>query len=107
MTYDLETYNCSHFVAEYYAARGLQMPAGAPSAWGYRFIRWMRQHFHAIAEPAQDCLVLVKYRGHGSFHVGVYDDGMMVHNHRIGQVIRTPLPLMRRGADLTYWALNG
>lgn len=107
ITYDIDTYNCSHFVADYYAERGLQMPAGSPSDWGYRFLRWMRKHFHAIEQPQQDCLILVKYLGHNSYHIGVYDCGMMLHNHKVGQVIRTPLALMRQGAELTYWAMNG
>lgn len=107
MMYDIDRYNCSHFVAEYYAARGITVPSGTRSEWGLRFIRWMRRCFTRVDRPAQDCLVLIKYRGHGSFHVGVYDDGMVTHNHRIGQVIRTPLTLLRAGADISYWAHNG
>lgn len=103
--YDREHYNCSHVVADYYRDRlGVIIPSGAPGAWGLRFIRWMRRTHTEIPQAAQDCLILVKQRD-GSLHVGVWDDGMMLHGHNDGQVIRSPLVLIR--GDISFWRHHG
>ena len=103
--YDRESYNCSHVVADYYQQRlGVTIPQGSPSDWGLAFIRWMRRNFHTSAVPVQDCLILVRQVG-GSLHVGVWDDGLMLHGHSDGQVIRSPLALVR--GDITFWVYNG
>ena len=103
--YDLQNYNCSHVVADYYRDRlGVTIPCGTPEQWGLAFIRWMRSRFTQQPAAVQDCLIVVRQRC-GRLHVGVWDDGMMLHGHSDGQVIRSPLQLVR--GDITFWTYNG
>lgn len=103
--YDRENYNCSHLVADYYLERlGVTIPSGSPQSWGLSFIRWMRRTHQRIPHAEQDCLILVRQRD-GSLHVGVWDTGLMLHAHSDGQVIRSPLALIR--GEITFWRYNG
>lgn len=103
--YDRETYNCSHVVADYYIERlGVTIPSGSPHDWGLRFIRWMRRTHTRVERVRQDCLILVRQRD-GSLHVGVFDDGLVTHGHSVGQVIRSPIALLR--GEITYWEYHG
>lgn len=104
--YDREHYNCSHVVAEYYRDRlGIELPSGSPAEWGLRFVKWMRARFTQSPHAVQDCLVLMRGK---TLHVGVYDDYMVMHGHTVGQVIRTPVTLLKPlYQQITYWVYNG
>lgn len=103
--YDREHYNCSHVVADYYRERlGLTVPATDADNWQPAMTLWMRRRFRPIRRPEQDCLVVVRNRA-GSLHVGVWDDGLMLHGHNDGQVIRSPLSMIR--GDISFWRYHG
>lgn len=111
--YDIDNWNCTHEVAEYYQLRGYDINIDPVDSkrWGLKFVRWMRERFIEISKPEQDCLITMKHKL-GGLHVGVWDRGMVHHCYEpndktIGQTIRSPLSRVKvEYKEVRFWKLS-
>lgn len=111
--YDINEWNCTHEVAEYYKLRGypVNITPVERNQWGLTFVKWMRKRFNEIDRPEQDCLITMKHKA-GGLHVGVWDRGMVHHCYEpndksIGQTIRSPLPRVKiEYKEIRFWRLS-
>lgn len=78
--YDLNNYNCAHFVADWYRDNlGIEIPV--VNEFGLSFVMWLKRHFEIIKRPEQNCLVVMTNRDN-SLHIGVFHDHMVHHNFK-------------------------
>lgn len=113
--YDIDTWNCTHEVAQWYAINGYPGAVEPVSSlhWDSRFVLWMRRHFTPIENTEQGALVVMRNKYSGGLHVGVWDRGMVHHCFQPltggpGQTIRSPLCLLKSNhVILRYGRYNG
>lgn len=112
--YDIDHWNCTHEVAEWYELNGFGnvLRSVDRNKWDIHFVRWMRKRFIEINQPEQSCLITMKHRV-GGLHVGVWDCGMIHHCYEpndktIGQTIRSPLSHVKiEYKEIRYWRYTG
>lgn len=103
--YQRDTYNCAHFVADYYRERlGVVIPV--VNEFDLSFMKWMRQHFGQVDKPDENCLVLMQ--SDKVSHIGVYADRGVYHNYKPikgkGSVVHTTIAVIKRNYHkVSYW----
>ena len=80
MEYDIDNYNCAHFVADWYKNK-LDIDIPVINEFGLSFAMWLRRHFTRIDRPEPHSLVIMTNRD-GTLHVGVFYGGMIRHNFK-------------------------
>ena len=92
--YKKQSYNCAHFVSQWYKER-LDIEIPVLNEFSRSFVIWLRKHFEPIPLPEDNCLVLM-VNADGSYHIGVYYDLGVHHNFK---------PSIGHGA-VCKWALS-
>lgn len=113
--YDIDHWNCTHEVSQWYALHGYTTPVKFVSSaeWDSKFIIWMRRNFTPVNKPEQGSLVVMRNKYTGGLHVGVWDNGMVHHCYQPstggpGQTIRSPVHLLKcNHVILKYGKHNG
>lgn len=103
--YDLENYNCAHFVAAWYSEK-LNIEMKVTDEFGLSFLRWMRKHFTKIEKPENNCLV--NMQSNKTTHIGVYSDYGVYHNYKAGKskgsVVHWDMGVVNRNYNkVTFW----
>lgn len=111
--YDLDHWNCTHEVAQWYSLNGHAVLKGvSKEQWGINFVRFMRKRFIPLDVPEQGALVLMTNKYTGGLHVGVWDRGMIHHCYAPadgspGQTIRSPIGIVKNAhKNMTFWRLK-
>lgn len=107
--YNIDTWNCTHEVAQWYNLNGygdIVVPIN-DIGWSMAFLWLVRKGFKRIQQPEQAALVTMQHK-FGGLHIGVWDRDMIHHcfepcsGH--GQTIRSPLSMLRSNyKDFKYW----
>lgn len=111
--YDIDRWNCTHEVAEWYCLNGYDVLKGVSKAdWNLNFVRFMRKKFVSLSAPEQAALVVMTNKYTGGLHVGVWDRGMIHHCYAPpdgspGQTIRSPIGIVKNShKNVTFWRLK-
>ena len=104
--YIKHTYNCAHFVADYYQ-KHLSTQIPVVNEFDLSFVVWMRRNFTEINRPEEHCLVYMKGLD-GSTHIGVYSGNMVMHNYKpnsgLGSVCKHTLGTIKLNySEVSFW----
>lgn len=106
--YAFETYNCSHFVLDWYRENlDFHMDIPPEGEFSLAFIKYLRKRFTPNkGKIAYGDLAFMKTKDN-RLHVGVFDGEYVIHNYSYGgngQVQRTDKNLLCLSfKDITYW----
>lgn len=112
--YDIEKWNCTHEVAQWYSVNGFDdvLKGVSVKEWDISFVRFMRKKFVPLMSAEQSALVLMTNKYTGGLHVGVWDRGMIHHCYAPpdgspGQTIRSPIGIVKNAhKNITFWRLK-
>lgn len=105
--YRKNSYNCAHFVSDWYLKnKGIKIPV--VNEFGISFMIWMRRNFKEVTKPSHASLVFMTLHDNKT-HIGVYDDGYVIHNYKAstttnGSVVKmTTGQIKREYKKVSFW----
>lgn len=77
--YVKDTYNCAHFVADWYREK-LNVDVPTDNVFDRRFVIWLRKHFDQVDGSPMDHDLALMVNTDGTYHIGVYYENGVLHN---------------------------